>query len=83
MAQLTTQVAADGATVIVREIEANIVELIAPAQPAVVEVITAGPAGAPGIGIPIGGQVGNILIKSGTANYESEWAPTLDGGTFN
>lgn len=48
MAQITAQVAADGATVIVREIEANVVELQAPSQPAVVEVITPGPAGPAG-----------------------------------
>lgn len=48
MAEITTNVAADAATVVVREIEANIVELQAPAQPAVVEVITPGPQGPPG-----------------------------------
>jgi hypothetical protein len=48
MPSISTQVSADGATVVVREVEANVVELQAPAQPAVVEVLTPGPAGPPG-----------------------------------
>lgn len=48
MPEITTNVAADGATVVVREIEANVVELQAPAQPAVVEVVHPGPQGPPG-----------------------------------
>jgi hypothetical protein len=44
-----------------------------------------GPAGPSGdaTGLPAGGDPGNILMKSSYANYESNWAPTLDGGTFN
>ena len=63
----------------------------------VIEVIQPGPQGIPGpegpegppgpsgdaAGLPTGGEPGNILIKSTYANYESIWAPTLDGGTFN
>jgi hypothetical protein len=54
----------------------------------VVEVVTAGPAGAagaqgePGPGVPTGGNPGNVLLKSGYANYESEWSAVVDGGTF-
>lgn len=54
----------------------------------VVEVLTAGPAGADGAqgeagpGVPEGGDPGNILLKSSYANYESEWSPVVDGGTF-
>lgn len=54
----------------------------------VVEVVTTGPAGAagvqgdPGPGVPTGGAPGNVLLKSTYANYESEWSPVVDGGTF-
>lgn len=48
MPSIRTEVSADGATVVVREVEANVVELQAPSQPAVVEVITPGPQGPPG-----------------------------------
>jgi hypothetical protein len=45
----------------------------------------AGPAGPSGdaVGLPTGGDPGNILMKTTYANYESNWAATLDGGTFN
>jgi len=33
--------------------------------------------------LPTGGAVGNVLLKNGTANYQAEWVPTVDGGTFN
>lgn len=33
--------------------------------------------------LPTGGDPGNILIKQTNANYDADWAPTLDGGTFN
>lgn len=48
MAEITANLAADAATVVVREVEANVVELQAPSQPAVVEVVTPGPQGPPG-----------------------------------
>ncbi len=34
-------------------------------------------------GLPEGGNVGNVLLKSSQANYDADWAPSLDGGTFN
>lgn len=34
-------------------------------------------------GLPTGGDPGNVLLKTGTANYAANWAATLDGGTFN
>ena len=34
-------------------------------------------------GLPEGGNVGNVLLKSTPANYDAEWAATIDGGTFN
>lgn len=82
MAEITTYVAAEAATVVVREVEANIVELHAATQPAVVEIITPGPQGADGIGLPTGGDPGNVLLKSSYANYESQWSAVVDGGTF-
>lgn len=33
--------------------------------------------------LPTGGNPGNILIKQTNANYDADWTPTLDGGTFN
>ena len=41
------------------------------------------PVGASVNGLPTGGDPGNILIKQTNANYDADWAPTLDGGTFN
>lgn len=61
---------------------------VADATRDVVEVVTAGPAGAagvqgdPGPGVPTGGAPGNVLLKSSYANYESEWSAVVDGGTF-
>jgi hypothetical protein len=83
MASIRTQVSADAATVVVREVEANVIELLAPSEPAIVEVITPGPAGEAGIGIPTGGNPGNVLMKTSNANYATEWSATVDGGTFN
>ena len=51
----------------------------------VVNVVAAGPAGAQGVagpGVPTGGAPGNVLLKSGYPNYESEWSAVVDGGTF-
>lgn len=46
-----------------------------------------GPQGPPGspseAELPEGGDTGNILIKQSSANYDANWAATLDGGTFN
>jgi len=52
----------------------------------VVTAITEGPQGPSGQaagGLPTGGDAGNILIKDTSANYDTSWTPTLDGGTFN
>ena len=45
----------------------------------------AGPIGPSGdaAGLPTGGDPGNILMKTTNANYASNLAATLDGGTFN
>ena len=67
------------------------VEVVEEAGVEVLELIHPGPQGPAGpigpsgdaAGLPTGGDPGNILMKSTYANYESSWAPTLDGGTFN
>jgi hypothetical protein len=51
-----------------------------------VTAITEGPQGPSGVttgALPVGGNAGNILIKQTSANYDTDWAATLDGGTFN
>jgi len=50
----------------------------------VVTITTAGPQGpsGDGTGLPTGGDPGNILLKTTGANYDADWAATLDGGTF-
>lgn len=70
--------------VLVTETAAQVVELQVPTAPAVVEIATEGPQGAAGdaTGLPTGGDPGNVLLKSSYANYESEWSPVVDGGTF-
>ena len=69
--------------VVVTEVAEQAIELTTAAQPLLVEVQTAGAQGAEGVGIPTGGQPGNVLLKSGYANYDSEWSAVVDGGTFN
>jgi hypothetical protein len=69
--------------VLVSETSEHAIEVQVPSQPALVEVTTAGPQGAPGFGIPPGGAPGNVLIKSTNADYVAGWAATVDGGTFN
>ena len=34
-------------------------------------------------GLPTGGDPGNVLIKQTGANYDADWAATVDGGSFN
>lgn len=77
--EITSQTAAiveitDAGSVVVVETERDVVEVAhAGAQGAV------GPAG---VGVPTGGQPGNVLLKSSYNNYESEWSAVVDGGTF-
>ena len=33
--------------------------------------------------LPTGGAPGNVLLKSGYANYQADWSAVVDGGTFN
>ena len=39
-----------------------------------------GPQGNPGVGVPAGGTVGQVLVKSGTGDYETEWQDPQGGG---
>lgn len=51
-----------------------------------VTAVTEGPQGPSGVaagGLPTGGDPGNVLLKNTSANYDSIWTATLDGGTFN
>lgn len=68
--------------VLVTEVAEQVIEITSPTAPLTVEVQTAGPQGAAGVGVPTGGQPGNVLLKSSYANYESEWSAVVDGGTF-
>ena len=65
---------------IVEEAGVHVLELIHPGPQGPVGPI--GPSG-DAAGLPTGSDPGNILMKSTYANYESNWAATLDGGTFN
>ena len=40
---------------------------------------TQGPKGDPGVGVPAGGTVGQVLVKSGTGDYETEWQDPQGG----
>lgn len=60
--------------VIVTETAANVVEVQVPGPQ--------GPAGDGTGGLPIGGDPGNVLLKSTSANYDAAWVATVDGGTF-
>jgi len=67
----------EGDTVLVTETVREVIEVAMPGP--------AGPAGADGeagVGVPTGGDPGNVLLKSGYGNYESEWSAVVDGGTF-
>jgi len=64
----------DAGSVVVVEMVRDVVE--------VAHVGSQGAVGAPGAGVPTGGQVGSVLLKSGTANYATEWSAVVDGGTF-
>ena len=74
---------------IVEEAGIHVLELIStgPQGPPGVQgaVGPVGPAGPSGdaTGLPAGGDPGSILMKTTNANYASNWAATLDGGTFN
>lgn len=75
----------EGASVTVEVVEdggVQVVEITAPSAVEVVEVIHPGPQGPIGTPLPSGGVPGDILMKDSYANYDADWAPTLDGGTF-
>ena len=41
-----------------------------------------GPQGNPGVGVPAGGTVGQVLVKSGAGDYETEWQDPQGGITL-
>jgi hypothetical protein len=77
----TVEVVSTG-QVLVSEITEQAIEVQVPGS-LLVEVATAGPQGAAVGGLPTGGDPGNVLLKASNANYDAEWAATVDGGTFN
>jgi hypothetical protein len=85
---MTTQVTTDVVAQIEVEDSTGGVSFVE-TQTELIEVVAEGPqgpAGEPGtagVGIPPGGDPGNVLIKGTYADYEAEWAATVDGGTFN
>jgi hypothetical protein len=42
-----------------------------------------GDAGNPGVGVPVGGAVGQILAKKTDADYDTEWITAVIGGTVS
>ncbi len=62
--------------VLVTETAVNVIELVAPALAAVVEVATAGPQGAAGAGVAAGGNEGDLLRRSGAGTAWTD-APTV------
>lgn len=95
MAEITANVAADAATVVVREVEANVVELQAPSQPAVVEVVTPGPQGPAGAStlaeltdVNTTGKVANSVLyyDSSSGTWKGDDINTVttltDGGNY-
>jgi hypothetical protein len=60
--------------VVVTETAANVVEVQVPGPQ--------GPSGEATGSLPTGGDPGNVLLKSSGANYDANWAATVDGGTF-
>jgi len=45
-----------------------------------VDVVAAGPAGEPGVGVPIGGTPGQVLAKISGVDYNTEWVDQAAGG---
>lgn len=78
----TVVVTEQQSSVIVTDNGTTTVVATAPAA-TTVEVSTTGPSGPAGAGVPVGGDMGDIIIKNTAANYDTSWVPTLDGGTFN
>jgi hypothetical protein len=85
---MTTQVTTDVVAQIEVEDSTGSVSFVE-TQTELIEVVAEGPQGpagepgAPGVGIPPGGDPGNVLIKSTNADYSAGWTATVDGGTFN
>lgn len=46
-----------------------------------IEVVTAGEQGIPGVGVPPGGATGQVLTKTGSADYSTAWQDAAAGVT--
>lgn len=77
----TVNVTALSNTITVTEGDAGTTVVTAPVT-SVVTATTQGPQGPPGAPLPVGGNPGDVLMKDSYANYDADWAATLDGGTF-
>lgn len=77
----TVNVTAVSNTITVTEGDAGTTVVTVPAT-SVVTATTQGPQGPPGAPLPVGGNPGDVLMKDSYANYDADWAATLDGGTF-
>ena len=42
-----------------------------------------GDAGTPGIGVPVGGTVGQVVTKKSSQDYDTQWSDQSGGSTFN
>ena len=45
------------------------------------EIGPAGPSGAPGVGVPVGGTAGQVLAKIDITDYNTEWVNQTGGGS--
>lgn len=98
MSEISARVAADSGVVVVREVETNVVELRAPQQPSVVEVIHQGPQGHTGpagattlsglTDVTVSNRVNRSVLyyDSATGQWKGDSLQTIDevvnGGNF-
>lgn len=65
--------------------EVEILEVGIESSVELLEITGIGPQGPPGPGLPAGGTTGQLIQKSGTGDYETEWTsePEVDSLQFN
>jgi len=56
------------------------IELILESPDEIVLELSPGAAGA--VGLPAGGYQGQVLVKSTSNDFETEWASSIDAGEF-
>lgn len=76
-------------TVVVQEISKTVVvesteeRIVVPeSSVSVIRVAVQGPAGADGVGVPVGGTVGQVLTKLSSDDFDDEWADALSGADW-